>query len=205
MHPNPTFRKTPEARNIAFARQRGFGILSINGERHPLSAHIPFLLTEDGTSLEAHLARSNPILRALKDGVKPAVLMVSGPEGYISPDWYQTDDQVPTWNYVAVHLTGGLETRPAEALLPHLDRLSGFFEARLAPKPVWLTSKVDAQVLARMQRMIVPIRMQISEIDATWKLAQNKGDAARMAAAAGLRASTPEHAALADLMENPPA
>jgi transcriptional regulator len=204
MHPNPSFRKTDTARNIAFARQRGFGILTMNGKAVPLAAHIPFLLSEDGTILEGHLARSNPILRAIKDGAQQALVMVSGPDAYISPDWYQTPDQVPTWNYVAVHLTGELEIRPPEDLMPHLDRLSAYFEARLRPKPIWLTSKVDPDVLARLLRMIVPVKMRIRGIDATWKLAQNKDAAARLAAAEGLRGSGTTHDALADLMANPP-
>jgi transcriptional regulator len=204
MHPNPSFRKTDEVRNIAFARQRGFGILTMNGKAVPLAAHIPFLLSEDGTILEGHLARSNPILRALKDGAQTALVMVSGPDAYISPDWYQSPNQVPTWNYVAVHLTGVLETLPPEKLLPHLNHLSDYFEARLAPKPIWLTSKVDPQALTRMLRMIVPVRMRVTAMDATWKLAQNKDEAARLAAADGLRTSDPAHEALADLMVNLP-
>jgi transcriptional regulator len=86
MHPNSSFRKTSKQTNIDFARDRGFGVLSFNGATVPLNAHIPFLLTKDGTKLEAHLARSNPILGALKDGAKPALLTVSGPDAYISPD-----------------------------------------------------------------------------------------------------------------------
>jgi transcriptional regulator len=205
MHPNPAFRKTDAARNITFARQRGFGVLTMNGEAMPLAAHIPFLLSEDGTTLEGHLARSNPILHALKDGAQRALMVVSGPDAYISPDWYETPDQVPTWNYVAVHLTGDLERRPAEELLLHLNRLSAFFEARLRPKPVWLTSKVDPAALARLLRMIVPVKLQINTIDATWKLAQNKDETARLAAAEGLRASDPAQDTLADLMADPPA
>ena len=97
MHPNPIFRKTETAKNIAFARMRCFGILSVNSDDGPLLSHIPFILTEDGASLEAHLVRSNPILRLL-DTPQKAVIAVSGPDAYISPDWYLVADQVPTWN-----------------------------------------------------------------------------------------------------------
>lgn len=206
MHPNPAFRKTEPARSQAFARNRGFGALSVNGESHPVLAHIPFLLSEDGKTVEGHLARSNPILRLLKEGPKPALLAVNGPDAYISPDWYEGPDQVPTWNYVAVHLSGELSTRPPEDLRAHLDRLSQFFEARLAPKPIWLTEKVDNEALARMLRMIVPIRLEVLQLNSTWKLGQNKDDAMRVAAAGHL-AKTAEDTAgqmLAQLMLGDP-
>ncbi len=192
MHPNPSYRKTPESTNIDFVRARGFGALSINGPDVPMCSHIPFWLSDDASYAEAHLVRSNPIFKALQDGPKPALLAVSGPDAYMSPDWYEIDDQVPTWNYVAVHLIGELQLSPQQDLLAHLDRLSGFFEAGLLPKPVWMTSKVTPDALARMMRMIAPVKFAITKIDATWKLAQPKGAEARLASAKGLRASGSE-------------
>ena len=105
---------------------------------------------------------------------------------------------------MAVNLTGSLKTLPAEQLLPHLNRLSRYFETKLLPKPIWLTDKVDPDALSRMLRMIVPIELAVTGVDATWKLAQNKGDAARLAAGEGLRASDPAYGVLADLMAKPP-
>jgi hypothetical protein len=64
MHPNPAFRNTPPQDNLAFARHRGFGILTVNADDGPLAAHVPFLIAEDGQSVDLHLARSNPIARA---------------------------------------------------------------------------------------------------------------------------------------------
>ena len=205
MHPNPSFRGVSKQTSLDFARERGFGMVSINGADIPLCAHIPFLLSEDGTKVEAHLARSNPVLRELKSGAKPALLTISGPDGYISPDWYKIDDQVPTWNYVAVNLVGHLNALPSENLLAHLKRLSAKFETRLLPKPVWLTDKVDPQALSRLMRMIVPVEMTVTSVDATWKLAQNKEDSARLAAADGLRGIDRANPTLAELMANPPA
>jgi len=186
MHPNPAYRQVPRETNIAFARKRGFGVLTINADPAPLISHIPFLLSSDGAALEAHLVRSNPIARRLADGPVGARLAVSGPDGYISPDWYKIADQVPTWNYVAVHLSGHLRLLPDAELRPHLDRLSAYFETRLLPKPVWTSGKTDAGVMARLMRMIVPVRLEVDDIDATWKLAQNKDEAARLGAAAAL-------------------
>ncbi|MDJ0827620.1 MAG: FMN-binding negative transcriptional regulator [Rhodobacter sp.] len=205
MHPNPAFRQADAARNIAFARDRGFGVLAVNEPAGPLLAHVPFLLAEDGATAELHLVRSNPIVGAL-DAPQAAVIAVPGPDGYVSPDWYGIADQVPTWNYVAVHLRGSLQRLPQDALRPMLDQLSAHFEARLAPKPPWVTSKMTPGVMDRMMRMIVPFSMQVTGIDGTWKLNQNKDDAVRLRAAEAVarHGSGTELAALADLMRAPP-
>ncbi|MEO1275631.1 MAG: FMN-binding negative transcriptional regulator [Pseudomonadota bacterium] len=196
MHPNPAFRRTEAARNLAFARDRSFGVLTVAGPDGPLAAHVPFLLNEDGTRWEAHLVRSNPILAVLP---APVLVAVSGPDGYVSPDWYGVANQVPTWNYVAVHLRGRLEALAPEALAPHAARLSAALEGRLLPKPPWTEAKMDPGVLERMRRQIVPVAMEVETIDGTWKLNQNKPDAVRLAAADHMPDKT-----LAALMRDPP-
>ena len=201
MHPNPAFRQEPEARNTAFARERSFGILAVNADGGPLISHIPFVLDEAGTLLKAHLVRPNPILRLLGEPV-PAVIAVSGPDAYLSPDWYGVDDQVPTWNYVAVHLRGTLKRLDDGELHGILDELSALFEERLAPKKPWTSAKMDQELYTRMLRQIVPVAMDVERIDATWKLSQNKPRDVRLGAVAGLQGavSGSEIATLAALM-----
>lgn len=182
MHPNPVFRAEDQALSVEFARARAFGVLALSTADVPLISHVPFLLSEDGTVAELHLVRSNPIVRALSTP-RAAKIAVAGPDGYVSPDWYGIEDQVPTWNYVAVHLSGKLELRPHGALRDLLDRQSAFYEQRLLPKPPWTTDKMTPEALDRMMRMIVPCRMRVDDIQGTWKLNQNKPDAVRLAAA----------------------
>jgi transcriptional regulator len=199
MHPNPAFRRTVRDRNLAFARDRGFGVLAINAPDGPLISHIPFLLDDTGTEVELHLVRSNPIAVAAATDPVPAVLAVSGPDGYISPDWYGLPDQVPTWNYVAVHLRGHLEPVDPADMHATLDRLSAAFEGRLSPKRPWTSAKMQPGTMDRMMRQILPFRLMIAMVDGTWKLNQNKPDAARLAAADAVG-----NPALADLMREPP-
>ena len=180
MHPNPAFRAETRDRHLAFARDRAFGTLCVNADPAPLLAHVPFLISDGGTEADLHLVRSNPIAR-IADG--PAVLAVTGPDGYISPDWYGIADQVPTWNYVAVHLRGRLERRPDAGMRALLDRQSAAYETRLAPKPAWTTGKMTPEVLERMLRQIVPFRLHVESVDGSWKLSQNKAPAARLGAA----------------------
>ena len=181
MHPNPIYRQSPPDQAIEFARDRAFGTLTVNGDEGPLASHVPFLLSEDGKIADIHLVRSNPIVRAISEPQK-CLLAVNGADSYTSPDWYGLDDQVPTWNYVAVHLRGTLEKLPNGAMRDMLDRQSAFFESRLLPKTPWKTDKMPDDVIERMMRQIVPVRLTITSVDSTWKLAQNKTTEARLAA-----------------------
>jgi transcriptional regulator len=201
MHPNPVFRREQCESALAFARERGFGVVTVAVAEGVLAAHVPFVV--DQGRILAHLMRVNPLVRHLRSGPVDALLIVSGPDGYVSPDWYGVPQMVPTWNYVAVHLRGKLRLLDDAALRPVLDRLSANFEERLTPKPPWKTDKVDDAVLAGKMRVIAPIEMSIESTDSTFKLNQNRSDTARAGAAAALGAGgTPgmETRALAALM-----
>jgi transcriptional regulator len=199
MHTNPSFRTTTAAENLAFARQRGFGILMANGAEGPLASHIPFLLDAEGQTAELHLTRSNPIARLAQ--AAPALIAVSGPDAYVSPDWYGIEDQVPTWNYVAVHLRGVLEPMDVEAMRGHVDALSAEHEGRLLPKAPWVSDKMSDGVMPRMMRMILPFRLTITSVEGTWKLNQNKAADVRARAAQALAGQAdPGAQAIAALM-----
>lgn len=185
MHPNPEFRQTAEELSRAYARERGFGILTLNGDLVPLIAHVPFLLGANGKTIDLHLVRSNPIARMLTKApsAASAVIAVSGPDGYISPDWYGVDDQVPTWNYVAVHFIGNIYSLDHSEMHPMLDRLSAHFEDGLLPKKPWTTDKMSEGVMERMMRQIQPFRFEVTKIDSTWKLNNDKSPKVRKRAA----------------------
>ncbi|GLQ35306.1 transcriptional regulator [Amylibacter marinus] len=207
MYQAPSFHKQTKAKNIELARKRGFGVLGVNGggNHPPCLVHIPFVLNEAGTELRAHLMRSNPIARLLTQPLQ-AVMAVSGPDGYISPDWYEIPDQVPTWNYVSVHLLGLLSLLPAEDLQQVIDDTSQVMEERLAPKPVWHSRKMQPDTLERMTRMIVPVKMEITEVTSTWKLGQNKDEGVRLRAAQAVKTSGigVELDELSAFMQDPP-
>lgn len=196
MHPNPIFRDAEVAANLAFAAARGFGMLTAAGADGPVAAHVPFLLGEGFVDL--HLARSNALARL---AAGPAMIAVSGPDCYISPDWYGIADQVPTWNYVAVHLRGVLEPLPETELRRIVDDLSAQHEARLLPKKPWVSAKMGEGVMERMLRMILPFRLHLTGVDGTWKLNQNKTPEVRAATVAALEAQADAgSAAIAALM-----
>jgi transcriptional regulator len=114
---------------------------------------------------------------------------VNGPHGYVSPDWYGLEDQVPTWNYVAAELEGEVNALPADALPDLIDALSLDSETRLAPKPVWTRDKMTPGLFDRMAGAIIGYEMQVTGWRGTRKLGQNKAADVRMAAADGMAAA----------------
>lgn len=203
MHPNPIYRRAPDARAFALVRDRAFGQLTVQSDGL-LAAHVPVLLSDDAKTLDLHLVRSNPVVHALTSP-RDALLCVMGPDGYVSPDWYGANDQVPTWNYSAVQLRGTLERLDQGTMRDMLDRQSAHFENQL-PKTPWTTTKMTPDVLDKMMRQIVPCRMTITDVQSTFKLNQNKPDEVRLRAADAMATSGIGHdtAALAALMRNPP-
>ncbi len=187
MHPNPVFHDAAADRDLAFARARAFGVLAVVEDGLPHLSHVPFLLDPGGGTADLHLVRSNPIAR-MGAGPHPAKIAVSGPDRYVSPDWYGVADQVPTWNYIAVHLTGTLERLPQEQMHEMLERQSAAYEAQLLPKAPWTTGKMTPEVLDRMMRQIVPFRFAVTGVDGTWKLGQNKPGEVRQSAAVQMQA-----------------
>lgn len=204
MHPNPIFHGTDPVRDLAFLTRRGFGTIAACGPQGPILAHVPFIVSNDGAVIECHLVRSNPLARmALPTAV---VLSVMGPDGYISPDWYGIDDQVPTWNYVNIEVDAELSAADPATLTDLLARQSAETEARLAPKPEWTMDKMTEDTRRRFLRMILPFRLTVKAIRSTWKLGQNKVEAARVGAAEALSHSDfgLETSALAEMMRQPP-
>lgn len=197
MHPNPKFRWDDMAAMRDFAQKIGFGMLFRETPDGPRVAHVPFVFLSDDV-IGFHTARSNAITKSL-DGSE-GLFVVNGPDGYISPDWYGIDDQVPTWNYAAVELQGQVRKMELAELIAQADALSHFQEARLAPKPLWTRAKMGEGLFDKMLGGIFGFAMDISEWRGTLKLGQNKPDDVRFAAADGAAAAGTH--AIADAMRS---
>src|SRR5260370_23403764 len=164
----------------------------------PVASSLPFYLSygDDGTPHALfHVARQNA-LASLADGKSSWLIAVNGADAYVSPDWYASPDQVPTWLYQAVHLTGTVRMLSDHELGPHLDALSARFEGWLAPKPPWTPAKMTAGRLDTMKKAIVGLLMTVEEIEGSFKLNQHKSDVDHLAIATAL-ARQPQAAAQA--------
>ena len=178
MYTPPMF-KSDRAASLAFAQARGFGLACAWDGIKPIASSLPFYLTfaDDGTPHAAfHVARHNPLVK-LADGTTSWLLAVSGADAYVSPDWYVSPDQVPTWLYQVVHLTGTVRTLSDDELAEQIETLSAKFEQRLLPKKPWVSSKMTAGRLEAMKKAIVGMVMTVDEIEGSFKLNQHKSDA----------------------------
>ncbi|MEZ5844733.1 MAG: FMN-binding negative transcriptional regulator [Hyphomicrobiaceae bacterium] len=177
MYIPPPFR-SDEDEALAFARRRAFGTLIAIDAARPVATHVPFLLARnDGPALiELHVARANPMHEIIlrQDQV---LMAVTGPDSYISADWYESADQVSTWNYVSVHLAGTARIMPAEWTREHVDRLTALNEARLAPKKPWTTAKMTPARHQAMLSAIVGVEIAVTRVEGQWKLGQHKSPA----------------------------
>jgi transcriptional regulator len=189
MYTPPMF-KTERAASLAFAEARGFGtVCAVDGAK-PIASLLPFYIdhTDDGTPRALfHLARGNPLLQ-LADGKTSWLLAVSGPDAYVSADWYVSPDQVPTWLYQAVHLTGPVRRLSDDELAVQIDTLSAKFENWLAPKRPWTSAKMTAGRLEAMKKAIVGLVMTVTEVEGSFKLNQHKSEADYAAVAGALSA-----------------
>jgi len=180
--------KPDRGASLGFAQSRGFGTVCAWDGNKPVASSVPFVLTaaDDGTPLAAfHVARGNPLAN-LVGATSSWLLAVNGADAYVSADWYLSPDQVPTWLYQAVHLTGPVRKQSDSELGLHLDMLSAKFESRLAPKLPWTSSKMTAARLDTLKKAIVGLVMTVEEIEGSFKLNQHKSDVDHAAIASAL-------------------
>jgi len=171
--------KPDRAAGLAFAQARGFGTACAWDGSKPIASALPFYLSyaADGTPQAAfHVARHNPLVK-LADGTSSWLLAVNGADAYVSADWYVSPDQVPTWLYQAVHLTGPVRMLSDDELAVQIDTLSAKYENRLLPKMPWTSAKMTAPRLEALKKMIVGLVMTVEEVEGSFKLNQHKSEA----------------------------
>jgi transcriptional regulator len=187
MYTPPMF-KPDRAASLAFAEARGFGTACAWDGRKPTGSAVPFYLSyaADGTPMALfHVARHNPLVK-LADGTSPWLLAVNGSDAYVSADWYVSPDQVPTWLYQAVHLTGPVRTLSDDELAVQVDTLSAKFENWLLPKRPWTSAKVTAPRLEALKKAIVGLVMTVEQVEGSFKLNQQKSETDYAAVAGAL-------------------
>ena len=177
MYTPPIF-KSDRAASLAFAEARGFGTVCAFDGRKPIASVLPFYLahSDDGMPRALfHVARGNPLI-GLADGASPWLLAVNGPDAYVSADWYVSEDQVPTWLYQSVHLTGPVSKLTDDELAGQVDALSAKFESWLAPKQPWTSAKMTTARLEALKKAIVGLVMTVEEVEGSFKLNQQKSE-----------------------------
>jgi transcriptional regulator len=178
----PQFR-IEESRALAFAAERGFGVIVAADERGPRASHVPFVIArrDTGVIVQIHFTARNPLVE-LADGTRRFLLIVSGDDAYISNDWYASRDNVSTWLYEAVHLSGVAHLRQLDENRGHGDALLAVSEARL-PKEPWDLAQMESTKRESMLSAIRVIDVVVDQIEGQSKLNQHKSDEDHVAVA----------------------
>ena len=172
---------------LAYMRAYSFAALATSGPGGLAATHLPFVIEEEGgrITLLAHMAKANPQWRDFAAGAEALAIFMQ-PHAYVSPRLYDSRQNVPTWNYVAVHAYGRpllIEERAAKLELQQklIRQHDAGYLAQMADLP---QSYIDAKLAA-----IVSFSLAVTRIDARYKLSQDKNPAERERIAGELEAS----------------
>lgn len=158
---------------IAFMARHNFAVVVSATGGAPVATHLPLSLRQEGDDLflRGHVAKTNPHRRVLEAGETLAIF--SGPHAYISPEHYDREESVPTWNYLAVHAYGrarligeddrdALEALMAELIAQHEPGYQAWWDG------------LSERYKAGMMRGIVGFDLHVTRIEGAAKLSQNK-------------------------------
>ncbi|MBT4067802.1 MAG: FMN-binding negative transcriptional regulator [Candidatus Marinimicrobia bacterium] len=165
-------KETAEIRT--FVKAHPFGMLLSNGSQVPGVTHLPLQLMTDeegNDSINIHLSKANPHANTLKDG-ESVVAVFLGTNGYISPRWYAAKDNVPTWNYTAVHAFGRLRKIEKEAeLMKLVDQLT--IEHEEGAESPW-RADWSVEKIRKMLNAIIGFEMKVERWEGKKKIGQNR-------------------------------
>jgi len=186
---------------LAFLKANPFATLITDMAGKPQVSHIPLLAADPKAPrlvLLGHLARANPQAKLL-DGAR-AVAIFQGPHAYVSPRWYVSEGNPPTWNYSAACAGGTVSTiKDRQGALDTLRHLIAMFEPH---DDGWRIEQLREDQRDALLQAIVPFRIAVDDLQVKFKLSQNKTEADRLAVAAQLETRGEMERALATMMKD---
>lgn len=169
MYPPPYHQSEDLKKMIAVVKQYPFAMLVSAEGSAPFVTHIPIIYNETSGKLVAHIDRQNPQVKTLVDGAKVTVVF-KGPDCYISPSVYGTA-QLPTWNYVIVHITGTIQLiNNPEAAKETMVAMTDFLEA---PEHKFKLA-IDDPRMDRLINYIQAFEIECTNWEGKFKLSQDK-------------------------------
>lgn len=160
---------------VQLMKSHPFALLVTVHDARPIATHIPVQIHDVGGKVFAtgHIAYGN-MQRKTFDDTSEALLIFQGPHAYISSSWYEVES-VPTWDYLAVHAYGNLRILTKDELAADLAGLLKHYEGGREHGRLWHT--FDPQLLEREMKGIVGFQLEITSIEASAKMSQNRNDA----------------------------
>ncbi|WP_431810919.1 FMN-binding negative transcriptional regulator [Lysinibacillus sp. FW12] len=169
----PKYYKITDLEEITqFIRENSFATLVSTIKGKPIAVHIPILLNkiEDDYYLTGHLAYGNPIWKTFEE-VNDILVIFNGPHAYISSSWYEKEN-VPTWNYQAVHIYGKASLIDGKELEQDLTSLLEKYESFRENPVLW--DKLSPELLQQEIKGIKGFKIKVEEVQAAYKLSQNR-------------------------------
>lgn len=171
---------------IAFIKKFSFGTVITVKDKLPVATHLPFLISERDNEiiLTSHFAKVNSQWKNIE--CNKSLVIFTEPHAYISPQLYETEINVPTWNYVAIHAYGQCKIiKDEDQLYQILEKTIDWYE--IAYKLQW--DRLPHDYKTKMIKGIVVFEIKVDEIQAKEKLSQNKTVAERFKIMSSLEAS----------------
>lgn len=175
MYIHPINRWENDAEIIEFINKNAFATLVSQVKDKIWATHLPFVLnpnSEGEAVLSGHIAKANPQWKSIGDH-EDVLVIFQGPHAYISSSWYNHEN-VPTWNYLAVHIYGKIRLIEGDELMAHLKSLVDIYESA-RPNRVSVETMSEAYLQSQV-RTLVGFEVKIKEVQASAKLSQNRDD-----------------------------
>ncbi|WP_416144774.1 FMN-binding negative transcriptional regulator [Planococcus koreensis] len=157
-----------------FIHTNSFGTLISTKNGKPIATHLPLQLVkeEDDYFITGHMAFGNPQWRTF-DTCGDVLITFQGPHAYISSSWYEKEN-VPTWNYQAVHLYGAARLLDEAELKSDLTKLMQKYEQHREHPVLWET--LSSEMLEKELKGIVGFKIHVTEVQAAFKMSQNRNE-----------------------------
>lgn len=165
---------TNQAEIHEFLHKNGFALLINQTLGKMWATHVPLVLDfkSDGTPyLFGHISKANPQHEGFAEN-NEILAVFTGPHAYISSSWYDHEN-VPTWNYIAVHVYGKIKIHSHEEAVLGLKKLVDKYEEK-SENPIRVENLSEKTM--REARGIIGFEIEITSIEAQKKLSQNRDD-----------------------------
>jgi transcriptional regulator len=168
------YKETDMEKIKEFIQQNSFGTIVTTEEGKPIATHTPLMLRkiDDNYYITGHIAKANPQWKTFENRNNEVLVMFQGPHSYVSSSWYKEED-VPTWNYQSIHVYGTAEIISEEDLKEDLILLLEKYESHRKHATLW--ENLSPETLKQI-RGIVGFKIKIDEVQAAYKLSQNRNE-----------------------------
>ncbi|MDI3321786.1 FMN-binding negative transcriptional regulator [Pinibacter soli] len=176
MYGFPYYKTKDHAKVLQFMQAHPFVMLvGCEEQQCPVASQVPILISEkDGRMfLEGHVMRNTDHQKAFAANSN-VLAIFTGPHTFVSASWYTNPQQASTWNYMAVHARGKLTFLSEERLIDILRRTTEQFESNSASEASF--DKLPHEYVTRLAKAIVGFEIEVTALDHTFKLSQNRDE-----------------------------